>query len=185
MTCSAILALRISRTCAGYLGYPFSNKQRKSHITTSSLATYMSDREEMELLELSFTHFGNGYPRSKYRRIWPLVPSFHLPARKQPFPRWFLPFSTLPSQVRHCHLPLESPLLARAGYPRRMMVHFSWHAGTRVAPDAGKPLRFCLECRCRAWANPTIGPARRLFPPPAQVLPIVIPPSCATLVVGR
>jgi len=42
----------------------------------------MSDREEMELLELSFTHFGNGYPRSKYRRIWPLVPSFHLPARK-------------------------------------------------------------------------------------------------------
>jgi hypothetical protein len=113
------------------------------------------------------------------------VPSFHLPARKQPFPRWFLPFSTLPSQVRHCHLPLESPLLARAGYPRRMMVHFSWHAGTRVAPGAGKPLRFCLECRCRAWANPTIGPARRLFPPPAQVLPIVIPPSCATLVVCR
>ena len=27
-------------------------------------------------------------------------------------------------------------------------------AGTRGVPGNGKPPRFCLECRCRAWANP-------------------------------
>src|SRR2546429_7089505 len=52
-----------SSACAGYLGYPFSNKKRKSHITPLSLATYSSDGEEMELRELSFTHFWNGYPQ--------------------------------------------------------------------------------------------------------------------------
>ena len=52
-----------TRRCAGYLGYPFSNKKRKSHITPLSLATYSSDGEEMELRELSFTHFWNGYPQ--------------------------------------------------------------------------------------------------------------------------
>ena len=52
-----------TRRCAGYLGYPFSNKKRKSHITPLSLATYTSDGEEMELRELSFTHFWNAYPQ--------------------------------------------------------------------------------------------------------------------------
>jgi len=33
--------------------------------------------------------------------------------------------------------------------------------------------------------KPTSGPARRLFPSPIQVLPVVVPPSCATLVLCR
>jgi len=113
------------------------------------------------------------------------VPSFHLPAGKQPFPRCFLPC------FEASRLDPTSPTLAgkhTAGSCRlstKMMVYVSHYAGTRVVPGDGKPPRFCLEYRCRAWANPTIGPARRLFPPPAQVLPIVIPPSCATLVVCR
>ena len=73
---------RAKAVCAGSLGYPFYNKKRKSQINTFSLPTSMSDGEEMELRELSFTHFWNGYP---------LLPSFHLPAGKQLFPRCFLP----------------------------------------------------------------------------------------------
>ena len=36
------------------------------------------------------------------------------------------------------------------------MVHVSRYAGTRVVPGDGKPPRFCLECRCRAFANPRL-----------------------------
>jgi hypothetical protein len=58
-------------------------------------------------------------------------------------------------------------------------------AGTRGALGDGKPPRFRLEDRWRAWANPTLGPACRLFPPLVQVLPVVVPPSCAMIVVCR
>jgi hypothetical protein len=57
-------------------------------------------------------------------------------------------FSPRPAQIRPCHLLRESPLLARAGCPRR--------DGSRVVPGDGKPPRFCLECRCRAFANPRL-----------------------------
>lgn len=99
-------------------GYPFSNKQRKSQITTLSLATYTSDEEEMELLELSFTHFWNSYPQEQLQEemaVGALVP---LLAASQPFPRCFPDGSRLVSthtaQVRSCHHVLESPLLAPA-----------------------------------------------------------------------
>jgi hypothetical protein len=64
-------------------------------------------------------------------------------------------------------------------------VHVSPNAGTRGVLGDGKPPRFCLEDRWRAWANPTRGPACRLFPSLVQVLPVVGPPSCARLVVCR
>ena len=54
-----------TRRCAGYLGYPFSNKKRKSQINTFSLPTSISDGEEMELRELSFTPFWNAYPQEQ------------------------------------------------------------------------------------------------------------------------
>ena len=58
----SVLQMRSAEsTCAGYVGYPFSNKKRKSHLNTFSLTTSMSDGEEMELRELSFTHCCNGY----------------------------------------------------------------------------------------------------------------------------
>ncbi len=108
----------------------------------------------MELIELSFTHFWNGYPRSKYRRRWPLLPSFHLPAGKQPFPRCFLPFfdasplgPTLPTLAgKHT--------AGSCGLSTKMMVHLSQYAGTRVVPGDGKPPHFCLECRRIVCVNP-------------------------------
>jgi len=62
-----------------------------------------------------------------------------------------------------------------------------------VSPDAGtcgvlgdgKPPRLRLEGRWRAWANPTRGPACRLFPSLVQVPLVVGPPSWALLVVCR
>jgi len=74
-------------TCAGYLGYPFSNKQRKSQITTSSLATYTSDEEEMELLEPSFTHFWNGYPQEHIQEEMAAGALVSPPGWEQPFAR--------------------------------------------------------------------------------------------------
>jgi len=50
------------------LGYPFSNKKRKSPINTFSLTTSMSDGEEMELRELSFTPFWNAYPQEQIQQ---------------------------------------------------------------------------------------------------------------------
>jgi hypothetical protein len=108
----------------------------------------------MELLELSFTHFGNGYPRSTYRRRWPLVPSFHPPAGKQPFARCFLPCFDA------SHLgPTLPPLAGKhpagsCGLSTKMMVHVSHSAGTRVVPGDGKPPHFCLECRRIVCINP-------------------------------
>src|SRR6266480_3525664 len=57
--------------------------------------------------------------------------------------------------------------------------------GTRIALGARKPPCLCLECRCRAYANSTIVPACRLSPSLVQVLPIVVPPSSAMLVLCR
>jgi hypothetical protein len=69
----------------------------------------------MELLELSFTHFWNGYPQEQLQEemaVGALVP---LLAASQPFPRCFPDgsrlVSTFPVQVRRCHLLLESALL--------------------------------------------------------------------------
>jgi hypothetical protein len=65
------------------------------------------------------------------------------------------------------------------------MVHVSRYADTHAVPGDGNRASFCLECRCSAIANPTIGAACRLFQSPVQVPPVVVPPSCATLVVCR
>jgi hypothetical protein len=99
--------------------------------------------------------------------------------------------------------PGGSPLLAAsrpgpslpppAGKPRagscwpstKRMVHVSRDAGTRgVSGDRKRP-RFCLECRCRAWANPRSVLLTAFFPSSVQVLRIVRPPCGARLVVCR
>src|SRR5947209_14741551 len=67
----------------------------------------------------------------------------------------------------------------------KRMVHVSRNAGTHVVLGDGKPPRFRLECRWRACTNPTRDPACRLFPFLVQVPPVVVPPSCATLVLCR
>ncbi len=82
------------------------------------------------------------------------MPSFHLPAGKQPFARCFLPCCDA------SRLGPTLPPLARkhpAGSCRlstRMMVHVSHSAGTCVVPGDGKPPHFCLECRCIVCVNP-------------------------------
>jgi hypothetical protein len=85
---------------------------------------------------------------------WPLVPSFHLPAGKQPFPRCFPPFfdasrlgPTLPTLAgKHT--------AGSCGLSTKMLVHLSHSAGTPVVPGAGKPPHFCLECRRIVCGNP-------------------------------
>jgi hypothetical protein len=39
------------------------------------------------------------------------------------------------------------------GLSTKMMVHVSRYAGTRAVPGDEKPPRFCLHCKCRAFAN--------------------------------
>ncbi len=107
-----------------------------------------------------------------------------LPTLCQVLARWFLPCfdisrpgSTLPS-------PVGKRTAGSCGLSTKMMVHFSWYAGTGIALGARKPPRFCLECRCRACANPQVT-LLLLFPSPVQVLPVVVPPSSAMLVFCR
>src|SRR5947209_7465628 len=90
-----------------------------------------------------------------------------------------------PAQVRGCHLLLESLLQARVGRPRRGGFTCHENAGTPGVLGDGKPARFRLECRWRAYANPTSDPACRLFPSLVQVPRVVVPRACATLVVCR
>jgi hypothetical protein len=60
----------------------------------------------MELLELSFTHFWNGYPQEHIQEEMAAGALVSPPGWEAAFPKCFPPFSTLPAQVRHCHLPL-------------------------------------------------------------------------------
>jgi len=100
----------------------------------------------MELLELSFTLFGTNIPGSIYRRRWPLSPSFHLPAGKQPFARCFLPCFDA-SRLGPTLPPLAGKHSAGScGLSTKMMVYVSHSAGTRVVPGFGKPPHLCLEC---------------------------------------
>ena len=69
--------------------------------------------------------------------------------------------------------------------PTKRRVHASRDAGTWGVPGDGNPPRFCLECGCRACANPTSDPVCRLLPSLVQVLLVVGPPSWARLVVCR
>ena len=62
-----------------------------------------------------------------------------------------------------------------------LALHVSRYAGTRGVLGDGKPPHFCLECRCRACANPTSDPACRLFPSHVQVLPVVYRPPVLRL----
>ena len=119
--------------------------QQEKKESDQYLTTSMSDGEEMELRELSFTHFWNGYP---------LLPSFHLPAGKQLFPRCFLPCfdasrldPTLPTLSR-------KHTAGSCGLSTKRMVHVSHSAGTRGVPGEGKPPHFCLERRRIVCVNP-------------------------------
>lgn len=85
--------------------------------------------------------------------------SFALPAVSilcQVLPRWSPPCFDASGPV-----PTLPPLAGKAtagscGLPAKMMVHASRYAVTRVAPGAQKPPRFCLQCRCIAFANPRV-----------------------------
>jgi len=105
-----------------------------------------------------------------------------LPSRR--LPRCFPPFGRLP--------------------PRSDLATSSWKAQCRlvlaVHEEEGSPVTECGQMWCPArWETtsllpgmeveglrqPTSCPACRLFPSPVQVLPVVVLPSCATLVVCR
>jgi len=107
----------------------------------------------------------------------PRLPSWRLP-------RGFPPFGRLP--------------------PRSDLATSSWKAQCRlvlaVHEEEGSPVTECGQMWCPArWETtsllpgmeveglrqPTSCPACRLFPSPVQVLPVVVLPSCATLVVCR
>ena len=100
-------------------------------------------------------------------------------------PRGFSPGKPRPAQVRAGHLLLESARLARADCPRRGGFTRHEMRAHGVFPAMGTPPRFCLECGCRACANPTSDPVCRLLPSLVQVLLVVGPPSWARLVVCR
>ncbi len=93
----------------------------------------------MELLELSFTHFWNGYPQEHIQEEMALVPSFYLPAGKQPFARCFLPFFAASRPGPTLPPPTGQRAAGSSGLSTKMMVHLSRYAGTRVVPGTRKP----------------------------------------------
>ncbi len=87
-------------------------------------------------------------------------------------------FSTHPAHVQGRHLLLKSSLLVRAHRNEDDGSLFT-ACGTCVALDARKPICLCLQCKCRACTNSTIGPAFRLSPSLVQVLPVAVQPASA------
>jgi len=67
------------------------------------------------------------------------VPSFYLPAGKQPVPRCFLPFFAASCPGPTLPPPTGQPAAGSSGLSTKMMVHLSRYVGTRVAPGARKP----------------------------------------------
>ncbi len=109
-----------------------------------------------------------------------LLAAFQLLARCFPDDAPLL--STHPAHVQSRHLLLKSLLLVRAdGHEDDASLLIA--CGTCIALGVRKPTRLCLQYHCRASANSIIGPACRLSPFHVQVLPVVVPPSCAMLVV--
>src|SRR6266699_5484354 len=70
-------------------------------------------------------------------------------------PRWFSPGKP-PGGPGPSWPPLAGKSTAGScRLPTKRMVHASRDAGTWGVPGDGTPPRFCLECGCRACANPT------------------------------
>jgi hypothetical protein len=139
----------------------------------------------MELLELSFTLFWNEYPRQHIQEEMAAV------ALVSP-PGWEAALcQVLPALFRR--VPLRSDLATSCW---KALCWLVW----AIHEDDGLRVTLCGHTCCsRLWETapplpgvqsyrlrtPTIDPACRLLPSPVQVLPVVVPPSCATLVVRR
>ncbi len=101
-----------------------------------------------------------------------------------PFPDGSRLFSPFPVQARGCHLLRESPLLMWAAVyeddrspvmeGRSTCCFERWQISPLLPGVQAERLR-----------KPTIEQTCRLFPPPIQVLPVVVPTCSATLVVCR
>ncbi len=75
--------------------------------------------------------------------------SFALPVASQMVPALFRRFSSRFDVVTSCwkaHCWCVKPFI-------KMIVYFQWYAGTHIVTGDGKPPRFRLKCRCRAFAN--------------------------------
>jgi len=115
---------------------------------------------------------GRGCPRFTSRRLpSPFPGSFHLLATSSPGP-------TLPP-------PTGEPTVGSSWLSTMMRVHVSRDAGTCGVPSDGKPPRFCLECTCTARANPRSVLLPAFFLSSVQVLPVIVLPASARLVVCR
>ena len=139
----------------------------------------------MELRELSFTHFWNGYLQQHRQEEMAAV------ALVSP-PGWEAALSqVLPALFRR--VPLRSDLATSCWKAHCWLV---W----AIHEDDGSRVTLCGHTWCsRRWETtpllpgtqayhlrkPTIDPACRLFPSPVQVLPVVGPRASATLVVCR
>src|SRR5215470_12363042 len=91
---------------------------------------------------------------------------------------------THPPHAQYRHHLLKSPLLVRTD-GHEDDGSFLMACGVCLALGFRKPTRFCLQSQHRASANPTFGPAGRLFPSSVQVRPVVVPSSSAMLVVSQ
>jgi len=110
------------------------------------------------------------------------LPSFHLPAGKELFPSCFPGASCLVStrsaQVRPCHLLPESPLLALHDDEGSRVTG----CGHTWCSRRGETAPLLPGGRVHSLRQPTINPASSLFPSSVQVLPVVVPPASAMLV---
>jgi len=126
------------------------------------------------------TSFGGGRGPEMPRLHSRLLPS-SLPGASQMILHLF---SSHPAQVQSRHLLLKSPVQVQTDIHKDdgslLMV-----CGTCVALGTRKPTRLCLQYQCRACTNSTIGSACSLSSSPVQLLPVVVPSSCATLIVRQ
>jgi len=95
--------------------------------------------------------------------------------------RWFPPFfeASRPS-------PTLPPLTGKrtagsCGLSTKMNVHVSRYAGIRRVPSDWEPPRFCLECRCRACANPRVALLAAFSHHPSRCYPLSYRPPLLCL----
>jgi hypothetical protein len=139
----------------------------------------------MELIELSFTHFWNGYPQEHIQEEMAAVALVSPPgweaALSQVLPAFFRRVSLRSDLANSCwkaHCWLVRAIHEDDGSRVTLCGHTCCSGRWEIAPLLPGVQAYRLR-------KPTIDPACRLFPSPVQVLPVVVPPSFATLVVCR
>jgi hypothetical protein len=107
-------------------------------------------------------------PKEQIQKERLLLPRFTPRLLVRRFPLFFeasRPSPALPPHTR-------KRTAGSCGLSTKTMVHVSRYAGIRMVPSDWEPPRFCLECRCRACANPRVALLAAFSRHPSRCYPL-------------